>query len=110
LNQLLKGSDGTLSPWWLDRKNRTPTGQTSVRPIKLAELTMKHEAVQIDFRPEPTLWSIQQAAIYLGVSIRAVGNLMARGELVRHKIGSRTLIPKTSLRSFLKRDHETQSK
>jgi excisionase family DNA binding protein len=74
------------------------------------DYAMKHEPTQADFRPEPALWSVQQAAIYLGVSTRTIHNLMARGELVRRKIGSRTLIPKTSLQSFLKRDHETQSK
>jgi excisionase family DNA binding protein len=71
---------------------------------------VKHAPTQHDFRPEPALWSIQQAAIYLGVSPRTIHNLMARRELVRRKIGRRTLIPKTSLQSFLKRDHETQSK
>jgi excisionase family DNA binding protein len=71
---------------------------------------MKDETIQTDFRPEPALWSIQQAAVYLGVSPRTIRNLITHGDLVRRKIGSRTLIPKTSLQSFLKRNHETQSK
>jgi excisionase family DNA binding protein len=61
-----------------------------------------------DWRPEPALWTKEQAAAYLNVSVRTIGNLLRRRELVRRKIGSRTLIPKTSIEAFLKRDHPTQ--
>jgi len=42
------------------------------------------------------------------VSERTIGNLLRRKELVRRRIGSRTLIPRTSLEAFLKKDHATQ--
>src|SRR5579862_1031929 len=69
-----------------------------------AEMT---EQTQLDFRPEPALFSKQQAAMYLNVSPRTITNLLREGQLVRRKIGARTLIPKTSLENFLKRDHAT---
>lgn len=65
------------------------------------------DTVQLDFRPEPALYSKAQAAAFLNVSVRTVGNLLREKQLAKRKIGSRTLIPKTSLENFLKRDHET---
>lgn len=59
------------------------------------------------FRPEPALYSKQQSAIFLGVSVRTIEALLKQGELVRRKIGTRTLIPVTSLRAFLTKDHPT---
>lgn len=57
---------------------------------------------------EPLLLSIEQTSALLGISQGTVKNLLRRGELVRRKIGSRTLIPRTSVESFLKRDHQTK--
>lgn len=68
---------------------------------------MASPAIKTDWMPEPALWTKAQAAAYLNVSVRTVSNLLARRELVRRKIGSRTLIPKTSIEAFLKRDHLT---
>ncbi len=65
------------------------------------------EAVQFDWRPEPALYSKEQAAIFLGVSVRTVNNLLAAKQLVRRKVGSRTLIPVSSLRAFVAKDHPT---
>jgi len=56
----------------------------------------------------PLLLTKEQTAALLNVSVRTVGNLLARRELVRRKIGTRTLIPRTSIDAFLKRDHATQ--
>jgi excisionase family DNA binding protein len=58
--------------------------------------------------PEPALWTPEQAAAYLNVSRNTIFNLLRRKELVRRKIGGKTLIPKTSLEAFLKRDHSTK--
>jgi excisionase family DNA binding protein len=44
----------------------------------------------------------------LNVSRNTIFNLLRRKELVRRKIGGKTLIPKTSLEAFLKRDHPTK--
>jgi excisionase family DNA binding protein len=64
---------------------------------------------QADWMPTvPLLLSIPQAAALLGVSQGTIKNLLARRELVRRKIGARTLIPRTSIDAFLKRDHQTQ--
>jgi excisionase family DNA binding protein len=62
------------------------------------------------FQPEPALYSKQQAAVFLGVGVRTVEALLANKQLVKRKIGSRTLIPLTSLRAFLLKDHETGEK
>jgi excisionase family DNA binding protein len=57
--------------------------------------------------PEPALYSREQAAVFLGVCVRTVNNLLRAKELVRRKIGRKTLIPKTSLEAFLRKDHAT---
>jgi excisionase family DNA binding protein len=56
----------------------------------------------------PLLLSIFQVAAMLGLSTGTVKNLLRSGELVRRKVGSRTLIPRTSVENFVKRDHRTQ--
>ena len=55
----------------------------------------------------PLVYSVDETAVALGVSARTVRNLLRRGELVRRKIGSRTLVPITSVQAFLRRDHAT---
>jgi excisionase family DNA binding protein len=55
----------------------------------------------------PLMLSIKQTAALLGVSQGTVKNLLARGELVRRKVGALTRIPRTSVESFVKRDHAT---
>jgi excisionase family DNA binding protein len=68
-----------------------------------------HNPVGTDWMPDsPLLLTKEQTAALLNVSVRTVGNLLARRELVRRKIGTRTLIPRTSIDAFLKRDHATQ--
>jgi excisionase family DNA binding protein len=62
---------------------------------------------QLDWRPEPALYSKQQAAVFLGVGVRTINRLLRKKELVRRRIGGRVLIPVTSLRSFLTKDHAT---
>ncbi len=57
--------------------------------------------------PERLAYNVSEAARALGVSTRSVYNLLRRGELVRRKIGARSVIPKTSLEAFLRRDHAT---
>jgi excisionase family DNA binding protein len=66
------------------------------------------ESFQLDWKPEPALYSQEQAAIFLGVSVRTIKNLLAAKQLVKRKIGTRTLIPVTSLRAFLTKDHATK--
>lgn len=60
-----------------------------------------------DWTPEPLLLNFLQVAIILGVSKRTVVNLVDRGELVRRKIGARSLIPRTSVEAFCRKDHAT---
>jgi excisionase family DNA binding protein len=58
--------------------------------------------------PEPILWTREQTARYLNVSVRTVGNLLRKGELVKYHIGSRCLIHRSSVENFLKkRNHPT---
>jgi excisionase family DNA binding protein len=56
----------------------------------------------------PLLLTKRQVSLLLNVSGRTINNLLARRELVKRKIGAKTLIPRTSVESFLKRDHQTQ--
>jgi excisionase family DNA binding protein len=65
------------------------------------------DTFQFDFKPEPQLYSKEQAAIYLNVSVRTINNLLRARQLVKRKIGSRTLVPISSLRAFLTKDHAT---
>jgi excisionase family DNA binding protein len=67
-----------------------------------------NESHNSNFVPEPALFNTKQAAIFLGVSPRTIKNLLRAKELTRRKIGRRTLVPKTSLEAFLKRDHATK--
>ncbi len=65
-------------------------------------------ALQLDFRPEPALYTKAQAAMYLNVSPRTINNLLRIKQLVKRKIGAKTLIPVTSLKAFLLKDHATR--
>lgn len=65
------------------------------------------ETFNLEFTPEPALYDRHQASIYLNVSVRTINNLLRSKQLVKRKIGSRTLIPVTSLRAFLTKDHAT---
>lgn len=62
-----------------------------------------------DWSPEPALWTKKQTAAYLNVSERTVSNLLRMGQLVRRRIGARTLIPKTSVETFLRSNHPTET-
>lgn len=65
--------------------------------------------VAAEWRPDaPLLLSIPQVSALLNVSQGTVKNLLARGELVKRKVGALTRIPRTSIDSFLKRDHPTK--
>ena len=57
----------------------------------------------------PLLLSVEQVAVLLNLSPRTVKRLLALRELVPRKIGSRTLVPRTSVEAFLKRDHQTET-
>jgi excisionase family DNA binding protein len=62
-----------------------------------------------DWTPDaPLLLTKRQAALLLNVSERTIGNLLASKQLVRRRIGSRCLITRSSVESFVKRDHPTQ--
>ena len=55
----------------------------------------------------PLVYSVRETALALGVSSRTIRNLLRAKQLVRRKIGSRTLIPISSVEAFLRRDHAT---
>ena len=57
---------------------------------------------------EPLVYTIDETAFLLKVSPRTIRNLLRRGELVRRKVGARTVIPKTSVEGFVRRDHPTR--
>ena len=61
-----------------------------------------------DWNPAPLLLTREQVAKLLNVSLRTVSNLLARRELARRKIGTKTLIPRSSVEAFLRKDHPTR--
>jgi excisionase family DNA binding protein len=68
---------------------------------------MSEQTQNPNWMPEPALYTKPQAAVYLNVSLRTVNNLLRMKQLVRRKIGARTLIPVSSLKAFLSKDHPT---
>jgi excisionase family DNA binding protein len=54
---------------------------------------------------QPLLVGRQKAAWTLGVSVRSLDYLIAKGELPSRRIGRRILIPHASLVAWCKRDH-----
>lgn len=51
------------------------------------------------------LISRREAAIALGVCLRTLDYLIARGELPARRLGRRILIPRSALEQFVRRDH-----
>jgi excisionase family DNA binding protein len=49
------------------------------------------------------LLTTKEAAVALNCSVRTVGRMMARGELIVRKNGSLTRIPRTSVEAWVKR-------
>lgn len=67
--------------------------------------------VQPDWQPDtPLLFTVEQAAKVLSLSVRTVERLLFRRELVSRKIGGATRIPRDSLIAFCRKDHKTQPK
>jgi excisionase family DNA binding protein len=67
------------------------------------------ESVQVAWKPDgPLLLTVDQTAALLNLSPRTVRRLLGRRELVRRKVGARTLIPRSSVESFVRRDHQTK--
>jgi len=61
-------------------------------------------------QPEkPLLLTTKQAAVLLNCSVRTVGRMMFRGELVVRKIGSLTRIPRTSVEAFIRKGLKTRA-
>lgn len=56
------------------------------------------------------VYTIAEAAEMLKVCRRTIHNLLRSGELVRRKIGTRTVIPRISIECFVRRDHSTGNK
>lgn len=55
------------------------------------------------------LFSKQETAETLGVSLRTVDNLIVSKELTVRRVGRRVLIPVAELDRFVKRDHATKA-
>ncbi len=53
------------------------------------------------------LYPRKEAAYLLGVSVRAVDYLIARGELRTRRLGGRVLVPHADLVKFASRDHSS---
>jgi excisionase family DNA binding protein len=57
---------------------------------------------------EPMLLSRKEVARALGISLRLIDTLVARGELRVRRIGRRTLVERRECEKFARRDHQTQ--
>jgi excisionase family DNA binding protein len=57
----------------------------------------------MNIAPPDRLVSIAEARKLLGVGTTTVYSLMKRGEIAARKIGARTVIPESSLRTFQER-------
>jgi excisionase family DNA binding protein len=55
----------------------------------------------------PLLLSIFQVAALLGLCPKTIRNLIKANELVGRRVGSRLLVPRTSVESFVRKDHLT---
>jgi len=55
------------------------------------------------------LVSKREAASLLSVSVRTIENLIAAKRLVARKLGRRTLIPRSALEQFIRRDTPSPS-
>jgi excisionase family DNA binding protein len=87
---------------------RLPAGadpQKSQREVRADQ--MSEQTSNPSWLPVPALWTVPQVAAYLNISSTTVWNLLRAGQLVRRRIGAKTLVPRTSVEAFLKRDHET---
>jgi excisionase family DNA binding protein len=58
---------------------------------------------------KPLLLTTKEAAVLLNCSVRTVGRMMSRGELVVRKNGSLTRIPRTSVEAFAKTGRKTRA-
>jgi excisionase family DNA binding protein len=56
----------------------------------------------------PLLLTVFQVAALLNVCPKTVRNLIAARELVGRRVGSRVLVPRTSVESFVRKDHQTK--
>jgi len=76
------------------------------------EIAARSEAAhgfgETDIARPKLLYSKQEAAEMLSVSVRTIDNLILNGELVTRRVGSRVLIPYSSLLQFTRRDHKTK--
>jgi excisionase family DNA binding protein len=56
----------------------------------------------------PLMFSVFQTHVLLGLCEKTIRNLIDAGELTARRVGDRLLIPRSSIESFIKRDHVTR--
>jgi|HubBroStandDraft_1064217.scaffolds.fasta_scaffold10947_5 hypothetical protein len=66
------------------------------------------EEIRPDWMPQtPLLCTRKQTAFLLSVCVNTVGNLLRSKQLVGRKVGSKTLITRSSIEAFIRKDHKT---
>ena len=70
---------------------------------------METHAAVIEQNAQSIALSKQEAAHFLGVSLRTIDRLIALKELPVRRLGRRVIIMRASLEIFLRRDHPTQT-
>jgi excisionase family DNA binding protein len=69
---------------------------------------MSDEATRLEWTPSaPLMFTRKQAAFLLSLSVNTVGNLLKTKQLVGRRVGSKVLIPRSSIEAFTRRDHRT---
>ena len=68
---------------------------------------MTHERTSSSGDSEVLVYRLDEVAGLLKVSQRTIYNLVRHGDLVGRRIGSRVVVPRTSVEAFLRKDHAT---
>jgi excisionase family DNA binding protein len=55
----------------------------------------------------PLMFTKRQASLLLSLSVNTVSNLIKTKQLIGRKVGSKVLIPRSSIEAFTRRDHRT---
>jgi excisionase family DNA binding protein len=55
----------------------------------------------------PLMFTKRQSSLLLSLSLNTISNLIKTKQLVARKVGSKVLIPRSSIEAFTRRDHRT---
>lgn len=69
---------------------------------------MSNEGTNFGWQPDtPLMFTKRQASLLLSLSVNTVSNLIKTKQLTARKVGSKVLIPRSSIEAFTRHDHKT---